>query len=201
MVNIQVVPAHPSNKKGGKLTHFAIDEMAKVILGETSKNRINCQLQKLWKKRGNRFNHDISYVAKEDDRVLGTITCASLVKIEKSMVKTVLEIIKMKKLKALKIIFSNPKKLYSLITMDEGNKDEFHISMLATLPEARGKGVGTRLLNFAEKKAQKEGFNKLSLTVVKDNDKALNLYKKFGFSIVGEINKSPFYLYQMRKNI
>ena len=35
--------------------------------------------------------------------------------------------------------------------MDEGNKDEFHISMLATLPEARGKGVGTRLLNFAEK--------------------------------------------------
>ena len=27
--------------------------------------------------------------------------------------------------------------------MDEGNKDEFHISMLATLPEARGKGVGT----------------------------------------------------------
>lgn len=50
MVNIQVVPAHPSNKKGGKLTHFAIDEMAKVILGETSKNRINCQLQKLWKK-------------------------------------------------------------------------------------------------------------------------------------------------------
>ncbi|MBX5317493.1 GNAT family N-acetyltransferase, partial [Staphylococcus caprae] len=70
-----------------------------------------------------------------------------------------------------------------------------------TLPEARGKGVGTRLLNFAEKKAQKEGFNKLSLTVVKDNDKALNLYKKFGFSIVGEINKSPFYLYQMRKNI
>ena len=84
--------------------------------------------------------------------------------------------------------------------MDEGNKDEFHISMLATLPEARGKGVGTRLLNFAEKKP-KEGFNKLSLTVVKDNDKALNLYKKFGFSIVGEINKSPFYLYQMRKNI
>ena len=60
-------------------------------------------------KRGNRFSHDISYVAKEDDRVLGAITCASLVKIEKSMVKTVLEIIKMKKLKALKIIFSNPK--------------------------------------------------------------------------------------------
>lgn len=39
--------------------------------------------------------------------------------------------------------------------MDEGNKDEFHISMLATLPEARGKGVGTRLLNFAEKKPKR----------------------------------------------
>ena len=31
--------------------------------------------------------------------------------------------------------------------MDEGEKDEFHVSMLATLPKARGKGVG-KLLKF-----------------------------------------------------
>nr|WP_285835450.1 GNAT family N-acetyltransferase [Staphylococcus capitis] len=175
--------------------------MAQVFLGETSNERLNKQLQHLWQKKGNRFSHDISYVAKEEGQVLGAITCTSLVKLEKSMCQTVIEIIKMKKLKSLKIILSNLKKIYVLITMDEGEKDEFHVSMLATLPEARGKGVGTKLLKFAEHLAINNGFDKLSLTVVQDNKKALSVYKKFGFSIVGEINQSPFYLFKMRKNL
>lgn len=192
MEDIQIKRAQSSDKEGGKLTHLAIDEMAQVFLGETSNERLNKQLQHLWQKKGNRFSHDISYVAKEEGQVLGAITCTSLVKLEKSMCQTVIEIIKMKKLKSLKIILSNLKKIYALITMDEGEKDEFHVSMLATLPEARGKGVGTKLLKFAERLAINNGFDKLSLTVVQDNKKALSVYKKFGFSIVGEINQSPF---------
>ena len=61
--------------------------------------------------------------------------------------------------------------------MDEGEKDEFHVSMLATLPKARGKGVGTKLLKFAERLAINDGFDKISLTVVQDNKKALSVYK------------------------
>ena len=201
MEDIQIKRAQSSDKEGGKLTHLAIDEMAQVFLGETSNERLNKQLQHLWQKKGNRFSHDISYVAKEEGQVLGAITCTSLVKLEKSMCQTVIEIIKMKKLKSLKIILSNLKKIYALITMDEGEKDEFHVSMLATLPEARGKGVGTKLLKFAEHLAINNGFDKLSLTVVQDNKKALSVYKKFGFSIVGEIKQSPFYLFKMRKNL
>ncbi|MBO0376126.1 GNAT family N-acetyltransferase [Staphylococcus capitis] len=201
MEDIQIKRAQSSDKEGGKLTHLAIDEMAQVFLGETSNERLNKQLQHLWQKKGNRFSHYISYVAKEEGQVLGAITCTSLVKLEKSMCQTVIEIIKMKKLKSLKIILSNLKKIYALITMDEGEKDEFHVSMLATLPEARGKGVGTKLLKFAERLAINNGFDKLSLTVVQDNKKALSVYKKFGFSIVGEINQSPFYLFKMRKNL
>ena len=201
MEDIQIKRAQSSDKEGGKLTHLAIDEMAQVFLGETSNERLNKQLQHLWQKKGNRFSHDISYVAKEEGQVLGAITCTSLVKLEKSMCQTVIEIIKMKKLKSLKIILSNLKKIYALITMDEGEKDEFHVSMLATLPEARGKGVGTKLLKFAERLAINNGFDKLSLTVVQDNKKALSVYKKFGFSIVGEINQSQFYLFKMRKNL
>ena len=47
-------------------------------------------------KKGNRFSHDISYVVKKRDKFLGAITCTSLVKLEKSMFQTVLEIIKIK---------------------------------------------------------------------------------------------------------
>ena len=60
--DIQIKSAQSSDKEGGRLTHLAIDEMAQVILGETSNERLNKQLQQLWQKKGNRFSHDISYV-------------------------------------------------------------------------------------------------------------------------------------------
>ena len=63
----------------------------------------------------------------------------------------------------------------------------------------QGKRVGQQLLNFAEQKAKESGFSKLSLTVVQDNDAKIETISKMGFEIVGEINKKPYYLYQMRK--
>ena len=55
------------------------------------------------------------------------------------MTPTVLQIISMNKLKPFLSIISHPKSFYSLVTMDEGNEDEYHISMLATMPNAREK--------------------------------------------------------------
>ena len=59
------------------------------------------------------------------------------------------------------------------------------------------KGRAT-IIKFCEQKAKESGFSKLSLTVVQDND-AIETISKMGFEIVGEINKKPYYLYQMRK--
>ena len=70
----------------------------------------------------------------------------------------------------------------------------------ATLPKARGKGVGTKLLKFAERLAINDGFDKISLTVVQDNKKALSVYKNSVFDC-RKINQSPFYLFKMRKNL
>lgn len=49
--DIQIKSAQSSDKEGGRLTHLAIDEMAQVILGETSNERLNKQLQQLWQRR------------------------------------------------------------------------------------------------------------------------------------------------------
>ena len=59
--------------------------------------------------------------------------------------------------------------------------------MLATMPNARGKGVGQQLLNFAEQKAKESGFSKLSLTVVQDNDVALKLYQKWDLKLLEKL--------------
>ena len=61
-----------------------------------------------------------------------------LKQIDKAMTPTVLQIISMNKLKPFLSIISHPKSFYSLVTMDEGNEDEYHIS-IATMPNAREK--------------------------------------------------------------
>lgn len=129
----------------------------------------------------------MSFVALEDNQVLGVITCNPLKQIDRAMTPTVLQIILMNKLKPFLSIISHPKSFYSLVTMDEGNEDEYHISMLATMPNARGKGVGQQLLNFAEQKAKESGFSKLSLTVVQDNDAALKLYQKWDLKLLEKL--------------
>lgn len=50
-----------------------------------------------------------------------------------------------------------------------------------------GKGIGTIMMNFAIKKAKELNLEKIYLTVLEDNLRAKNLYKKFNFK---EINYS-----------
>lgn len=52
--------------------------------------------------------------------------------------------------------------------------------------EYQGKGVGKKLLENLIAKAGQEGKRGLRLTVMKDNERAIALYRKLGFYIVGE---------------
>lgn len=91
--------------------------------------------------------------------------------------------------------------LYSMITLKEGEDDEFHIGTIALLPKSRGLGIGTRLLEFAEEQASLQGFAKCSLTVKKENQLAIKLYQRLGYQITSEINKLKLSLYRMVKNV
>jgi ribosomal protein S18 acetylase RimI-like enzyme len=57
-----------------------------------------------------------------------------------------------------------------------------------TSPAAFGKGVGTRMGNFSIAEAQRLGYKAMQFNiVVKSNGKAISLWKKLGFEIIGEI--------------
>jgi ribosomal protein S18 acetylase RimI-like enzyme len=58
--------------------------------------------------------------------------------------------------------------------------NELYIDMLAVTKEARGKGLGTKLLNWAEGIAKERDFTILTLEVVNGNP-AKRLYDRFGF--------------------
>ena len=57
---------------------------------------------------------------------------------------------------------------------------EFYVDTMAVLAEARGKGVGTLLLQWAEDTAITMGDAKMAIGVMKGNP-AERLYKRFGF--------------------
>jgi ribosomal-protein-alanine N-acetyltransferase len=63
---------------------------------------------------------------------------------------------------------------------------------IASLPEARGKGVGTALIEAAETAARRRRCQVLRLEVRTDNDGAVRLYEQLGYHRVGPV-KQAFY--------
>lgn len=63
-----------------------------------------------------------------------------------------------------------------------------HLSTLHSMyvrKEHRGKGVGRKLIEFAEKTSRKRGVHRMNLSVVSSNVNAIALYKKIGFKEYG----------------
>lgn len=56
-----------------------------------------------------------------------------------------------------------------------------YVNVLATLPEARGRGFGTMLLDHAERMARDAGKPRLSLIVADSNAAARRLYGRVGY--------------------
>jgi ribosomal-protein-alanine N-acetyltransferase len=63
--------------------------------------------------------------------------------------------------------------------------DQMHINNLAVLPEYRGRGLGTRLLDFILREASREGARWATLEVRRSNEGARRLYARMGFQEAG----------------
>ncbi len=63
--------------------------------------------------------------------------------------------------------------------------DEAHIATLAVHPELRRQGIARKLLCVALKEAAKDGMFSALLEVRAGNEAAQDLYRKFGFDVVG----------------
>ena len=78
--------------------------------------------------------------------------------------------------------------------------------VLGILEDFQGQGIATKLFNRLFEWAKEVEITRLELTVIKDNAKAFNLYRKMGFVLEGEkvhsliINGQPvneYYLYKL----
>ncbi|MEM3833256.1 MAG: ribosomal protein S18-alanine N-acetyltransferase [Thermoprotei archaeon] len=60
-----------------------------------------------------------------------------------------------------------------------------HLLSIAVLPEYRNRGIGSLLLKHLIDLIKTKGIRSIILEVKKDNEPAINVYKKFGFEIIG----------------
>jgi ribosomal-protein-alanine N-acetyltransferase len=67
--------------------------------------------------------------------------------------------------------------------------DHAKILGLAVLSESRNRGVAKALVNAALNALQKSGFRRVFLFVAKDNEVAQQIYKEFGFSCFGTLER------------
>lgn len=71
--------------------------------------------------------------------------------------------------------------------------DECYVSMIGVSSKVRGKGIGTKLLTYAEELVvSKKVIKTYSLAVWKENRGAMRLYKKYGFEPVREMKSFLF---------
>lgn len=63
--------------------------------------------------------------------------------------------------------------------------NEAHIMNVAILPEYQGLGYGNEMMKSLLETSEKQGLPNVTLEVRKSNTRAINLYEKYGFNLVG----------------
>jgi ribosomal protein S18 acetylase RimI-like enzyme len=112
-------------------------------------------------------------------------------------------------LQAVKLVFTRPKAIFRLLKNFEkksnANDDGSYAELfsIGVLPEAKGLGIGRKLLEEFEKEAQVKGCKKITLTTdFYSNDQVVEFYKKNGYHIFYDFYTFPRRrMYKMIKDL
>ena len=63
-------------------------------------------------------------------------------------------------------------------------KQRIYVSRMIVRKEYRNRGIGSEILEFLINKAKEMGISEMTIGVDKDNENALHMYKKYGFTEV-----------------
>jgi ribosomal protein S18 acetylase RimI-like enzyme len=66
-------------------------------------------------------------------------------------------------------------------------EERYHIRAVAVYPEFRGVGAGSALMSQAHGEGQAKGFTETSLVVFSENTRAVELYKRLGYTEVARV--------------
>ena len=152
------------------LIYDAIGDIAFRLTGETNEQNMLLKLQMLVEDEHNRHSYLNTFVAVDaaaTHKVLGIVVLYDGKKGDE--LDRALE----------KALFNEYGHTISIDV--EAHHDEYYIDTICVSAEARGLGIGTALLAFAEEQAATLGYSKLSLNVEVGKVQARALYTRIGF--------------------
>lgn len=170
-----------------------------AIFGSGTRN----MLQNLFRQRRNLFSFEHSYFIEVNGKKAGMILGYDGKSESGETWRTGLLMIKYMKLGFFTKILSLLKALSAVRRVKD---NEYYISNLAVYPEFRGNKLGTNLLVRAEEGAKSCGAEKMALDVAVNNQDAIRLYNRLGYSIVGKplrarISRKVFTFFRMYRKI
>lgn len=169
--------------KTAPLIYEAIGDIANRLTGETEAPKILSSLEALFKRTDNRLSYVYTYVAESEvtKDILGILVLYNGqegIELDASLQRWL------------------EQKHAPITTIDvEAYPDEFYIDTVCVHQNARGLGIGTALLHYAEEVARKKGFTKIALNVETQKVKAQKLYERLGYVVTEPwtIINEPFF--------
>ena len=163
------------------LIYLTMGKMADYLFGSDNSKNAQGLLKHLFRKKSNRFSFQFTEVATLSGKVTGLVIAYSGRVMKSLELPMSLHLFQASGvLGFIRFI----KRASPLFGIKEAENDEYFISNIAVLSAYQGQGLGKYLLSQAEKTAKEQGFNKISLTVDVENERALSLYKRIGFNVI-----------------
>ncbi|MDQ0233079.1 GNAT family N-acetyltransferase [Metabacillus malikii] len=168
-------------KKVAELIHIGITDIAEQLTGQTKKENIRKTLAQFFREENNRLSYQNIIVADILNEVAGIIITypgEDAARLDEPILKRL-----RKKRRDEEIHFDK-----------EADEKDFYIDTICVDDRYRGNGIGTMLLNEAEKVAVQKGYARVALNVAQSNSSARNLYEHIGYvkEKVIEINKHRY---------
>ena len=169
-MKITIRQAYPQDaKKVVPLIIEAIGDIANRLTGEQDPVAVERELGILFTREDNRHSYLHTFVAVADEKIVGI-----LVYYHGEEAKI---------LGANLMQWLSTKNAATTLIDKEAHEDEYYVDTICVTPEARGKGIGSLLLQFAIDQTKERGGHKLSLNVETKKEQAIRLYERVGFVI------------------
>jgi ribosomal protein S18 acetylase RimI-like enzyme len=157
--SIQLRPAQPANAEVAAVLLYSAythTQVAYPLPKEQAQEWIK-HLQRYFRQDGNRFSYQNIHVAERDSEIVGLV---------------------------LGFGGRDESQLNAAVgpwLEREAHDDEWYVDALAVFKNWTRHGIGTSLMQTAERQARQQGYSKLALNVATENQQALDMYTHLGY--------------------
>ena len=184
----------------GYMTYDAYKTNSADIFGKIMPREAERCFSALWRNGNNRFSYNFSMTADDGRGAIGIITFYDLNEMRRLALPTFWALLKLRGWKFFTHFLGNISNFLYYARNMNVKSDELYIATLSTAENARKKGIGRALLEFACNEAKKRNLKRVALHVDAKNLNALAFYEKCGFSKESTTSEKAAF-FKMTKNI